>query len=69
MIYKHKTFKLTFKETHRTCECRNYIHVLIEIDKFYHYEPYTLGMQAWFAIAENGDVFDDNYIHIEAICV
>lgn len=68
MIYKHKTFKLTFKETHRTCECRNYIQVLIEIDKFYHYEPYTLGMQAWFAIAENGDVFDDNYIHIEAIC-
>lgn len=32
MIYKQKTFKLTFK-------------------------------------AENGDVFDDNYIHIEATCV
>lgn len=69
MIYKQKTFKLTFKETHRTYECRSYVEALIEIDKCYHYDAYTIGVQGWCVTAENGDVFDDNYIHIEATCV
>lgn len=60
-------YKLTFKETHRSCNCGSYIDVLIEIYKFYHYDAYTIGVQMWFVTAENGDVFDDNYITIEAI--
>ena len=60
-------YKLTFKETHRSCNCGSYIDVLIEIDRFYHYDAYTIGVQMWCVTAENGDVFDDNYITIEAI--
>ena len=60
-------YKLTFKGTHRSCNCGSYIDVLIEIDKFYHYDAYTIGVQMWCVTAENGDVFDDNYITIEAI--
>ena len=60
-------YKLTLKETHRSCNCGSYIDVLIEIDKFYHYDAYTIGVQMWCVTAENGDVFDDNYITIEAI--
>lgn len=54
-------------ETHRSCNCGSYIDVLIEIDKFYHYDAYTIGVQMWCVTAENGDVFDDNYITIEAV--